>query len=268
MTTDDRPCPVCSRPLHNTDTICDHCADQLHRALGDVPWLAEQLAITATGSKGIDYRALGSTANGDPAEAPMPINLAASNAHDHLKTLLVSWTLMCHSENLPHQSPSDDLPADNLPSISRWLMWRINALQHHDAGPDAVEEITAAVRRAQKVIDKQPPKQYLGGCTASCPGSIYALYDGSKAWCDTCNDIKSADTIRREQIKALEPKLMTSHEIATYASGGDDRERDRIRNRIDQWRKREKIEPVTTNPPRYLFETVWKMLNPSEQHQS
>src|SRR5690606_38528960 len=137
---------------HNNATICEHCADQLARALGSVDALAEELDTTITKQRaipteGTSRAATCSCAIDDPAcpHALIPWHDKAADAKRHLHGILVSWVRLCSEEGVRHQSRNNDLPADNLPSLSTWLLWRVDGLARHDAGHDAVNEITAAV---------------------------------------------------------------------------------------------------------------------------
>ena len=92
----------CGRPTRDAAYVCDYCADQLARALGDVPWLANELEVTITRQKGVDYRRVGGGSGGKKAnERPLPPVWGASEARTHLKALLVSWALFAHETRIP-----------------------------------------------------------------------------------------------------------------------------------------------------------------------
>lgn len=213
MTTDDRTCN-CGKPLNAVDTICPACADTLAQALGDVPWLDEQLDISATRAKGIDYRTLGNSGKGakKPSERPLPGNRAASEAQSHLRAILVSWSLLLADEH----DGRDNLPADNLPAISRWLMWRIDYLARHDVGQEAHDEITAAVNRCRRVIDRRPDRWYAGPCN-ECDADVYANTKNGDCACE-CGAVYDVKARRDWLIAEAEDRLADATTIARAVS--------------------------------------------------
>src|SRR5689334_20695038 len=101
----------CGRPTRDAAYGCDACGDDLARALGDVPWLDEELEVTITRQQGIDYRRSGGGKGGKkPAERPLPGNWTASEARTHLKALLVLWTRLCDEEDVRSSDPRNGLP--------------------------------------------------------------------------------------------------------------------------------------------------------------
>src|SRR5690606_20408222 len=98
-------------------------ADDLTQALAEIPWLDDELGVTITKRKGVDYRRTGG-GTGGKREQPSPPEWGAVEARDHLKGVMVAWVRLCEDDHVRHQSPHDGLPEDNLRAISRWLMWR------------------------------------------------------------------------------------------------------------------------------------------------
>lgn len=210
----------CGRPTRDAAYACDTCGDLLARALGDVPWLDEQLEVTITRQQGIDYRRLSNSKGGKKdAERPLPGNWTASEARTHLKALLVLWTRLCDEEGVRSSDPADGLPADNLTAISRWLLWRVDGLMLHAAAGDAVEEVTSAIAHCHRLIDRAPDRQYLGDCQeVDCSGRLYASPGGAMARCDSCGTTASASEIRARLLGELEDRLCTAREIAELST--------------------------------------------------
>src|SRR4051812_39492595 len=129
----------CGKPTRDDAYVCDTCTEELSRALGDIPWIDDELETTITKRKGIDYRRVGG-GTGGKREQPSPPEWTASNARGHLKAVLVAWVLYCSEERTRNSSPHQEIPDDTLPAISRWLMWRVDGLALDDIGPDAVDE--------------------------------------------------------------------------------------------------------------------------------
>ena len=258
----------CGKPTRDAAYFCDDCGDLLARSLGEVPWLDEQLEVTVTRTSGIDYRTLGGAkATGTPS----PVHWAASEARTHLKALLVSWVLFCEAERIRSSDANQGLPADNLPALSRWMLWRVDGLALHDIGPEAVDEITEAVQTCHRLIDRHPERQYLGGCDVCGTGRIYARPGSKWAVCDGCDAGTDAEAVRVKMLAQLDDRLCTAAEIArlsTYLGLKADREQ--VRKRINQWHKREQIEAhaAFSDDPAFRFGEIYAMLVASEYQPS
>lgn len=258
----------CGRPT--TEYFCQHCGDELARALGDVPALEEELETTISRQQGVDYRSAGGS-GGKPTERPSPVHWGASEARTHLKALLVSWALFCEAEGIRNSSPYPGLPEDNLRALSAWLMWRVDGLALHDIGADAVEEITSAVAHCHRLIDRPADRQYLGNCQQQdCLGRLYARPGAAVAKCDDCATPVQADTLREGLLAELDDRLCTASEIArlsTYLGLKADREQ--VRKRINQWNARGLLDkhPSVTAEVTFRFGEVYARLVADEYGQ-
>lgn len=258
----------CGKPARDAAYFCDDCGDLLARALGEVPWLDEQLEVTVTRTSGIDYRTLGGA---KATEAPSPVHWAASEARTHLKGLLVSWVLFCEAETVRSSDPHNGLPADNLPALSRWMLWRVDGLALHEIGIEAVDEITEAVQTCHRLIDKHPERQYLGTCEGCDTGRLYARPGSKSATCNACDASIDADAVRAKLLKELDDRLYTAAEIAglsTYLGLKADRER--VRKRINQWHKREQLQAhaAFSDEPAFRFGEVYARLVAAEYQEA
>ena len=254
----------CGRPTRDAAYVCEDCLDLLARALGEVPWLAEELDTTVARQIGVDYRRLGGAKGGKkPAEMPSPANMVASEARTHLHALLVSWVRLCQSEHVRHRATSDDTPADNLIALSRWMMNRVDGLGLHEAGSDAVEEIESAVAHCRRLIDRPADRQYLGHCESCEGGRIYSTPGSDLTTCHGCDARVKADIVKGRLIRELEDRLCTAAEIAhlsTYLGLRSDREQ--VRKRINQWAKRGSLlgSPSVTGESTFRFGEVYTRL--------
>lgn len=149
----------CGRPARDAAYLCDECCDRLARDLGDVAWLDEELEITITKARAIPNE--GGSRN---AETALPWHEAASEARRHMKARLVSWVLFCDDEQVRSTDPRHGLPADTLPALARWLLWRIDGLALLDIGPIAYDEITSDIADCRRLIDRRPERWYAGPC--------------------------------------------------------------------------------------------------------
>jgi hypothetical protein len=253
----------CGKPAHDA-FVCEQCTDDLARALGDVPWLSEELDVTIAHQQGIDYRRLGGATGGQkPSERPSPVTWSAADARTHLKALLVSWALFCADERVRNSSPHIGLPEDNLPALSRWLMWRVNGLALLEIGAEAVDELTSAVAHCHRLIDRPADRQYLGTCDLCVDGRLYARAHSTWARCDSCDASVDADTVRKRLLVELDDRLCTAAEIAhlsTYL--GLKAGRDQVRKRINQWHTRGQLAKAHSfsTEATFRFGTVYELL--------
>jgi hypothetical protein len=256
----------CGKPTRDDAYVCEDCCDELHRALGDVPWLDDQLEVTITGQKGVDYRKGGGGKGA--GELPSPVHWGASEARTHLNALLVSWVLFCDAESIRNQSHHVGLPDDNLKALSGWLIWRIDGLALHDIGPEAVDEITSGVAHCRRLVDRPADRQYLGDCEQQdCTGRMYSKPGSDFARCDACDTNVNAEAIRTTLLAKLDDRLCTAAEIARLSTYlGLKAGRDQVRNRINQWHSRKLItsESLFEDEPAFKFGTVYARLISAE----
>jgi hypothetical protein len=207
-----------------TPTSVTSCADDLAKALGDVPWLTEELEVTISRQKGVDYRNVGGGKGGKKAsERPSPVVWGASEARVHLRALLVSWSRFCHDEHVRNSSPSDDLPTDDLVSMSRYLLWRVDGLTLNEIGSDAVDEITSAVAHCHRLIDSRPDRWYAGPCNAETDGrecgvDLYAKSIKGDVRCEACAAVYDVAARRSWLLAAAEDRLADAATIARSVS--------------------------------------------------
>ena len=91
----------CGKPTRDAAYVCDDCQHALSVALGEVPWLAEELEISVSRQKGANYA--GTTARG--TERPSPVNWGAAEARGHLRAVLVSWARFSREEGVRNSAP-------------------------------------------------------------------------------------------------------------------------------------------------------------------
>lgn len=199
----------CGKPTRDNAYVCEGCLSEFARALGEIPWTVEQLDITLQKAHGIDYTAMG----GSPgSESPLPVSYAAYEALTQLRHVLVTWVRFCDEEGIRHQSPSKAYPKDNLVSMSRWLMWRIDGLSLNDLGGDAVSEVTRAVGRARQVIDRPAEKVYAGPC--ECGRDLYAKPKAKLTTCKACEREYDVEEMQDWMRKGVMGRLVTASEGA------------------------------------------------------
>ncbi len=187
------PCQRCTRPVDDADICSHHCGRDLARALGLVPWLDQQLDLAISRQT----RFAAATDGARTTDTAIVFNVAASATAGHLRAILVGWCRMHHEET------GTDLPADTLTAMSRHLLRRAEWLRHHPAAFDAVDEITGAVRDAQRVVDTPANRTtfVVGPCPefdsrgdTPCPGEVRAFIpadetEPARMECGACHTV-------------------------------------------------------------------------------
>ena len=244
-------CRGCGKATRDQAYACDDCADELGRALSEVPWLEIELEVTISRQKGAVYD--GSNTAG--AETPTPVHWAAAEARTHLRGMLVSWIKLCAEEGVRSSDSRPGLPADTLTDMARWLLWRVDGLALHEAGAEAVEELTSAVAHCHRFIDIRPERHYVGPCPA-CERDMYAVKVEAGITCQGCGESHSVTDLREWMNKQIGGRLVTAREGATLLSryGLETKQ-----GTIDKWRERKRLTELghTTAGHRvYLWEEL------------
>lgn len=219
------PCPTpgCryDRPGHRM--LCGGCEADLTRALGDVPWLAEQLDITLA-KQGSHAPA------GRSAGVPLPYDPRATEAGFVLKSALVGWVRI-----LVEAHPEGG-PADTLPDVAVWLLARVERLaMHHDAG-SAVDEIRSAVWHGIRLIDRPADLVYAGPCP--CGTDLYARPEAPQVTCRGCGTEHRVADRREWMLAAIDDALFHAAGAAhVLTSLGEECSAERVR----QWASRGRV---------------------------
>jgi hypothetical protein len=200
-----------------------HCADDLARALGDVPWLTEELEVTISRQKGVDYRSVGgSRAARRPASAPrrssgVPVRLGPTS-RPYSSPGAFSATL---SASGTRRRPR---PARRRPRLDVALPALAGRRAHaHEIGPDAVDEITSAVAHCHRLIDSRPDRWYAGPCNAETDGrecgvDLYAKSAKGDVKCEACAAVYDVAARRSWLLAAAEDRLADAATLARSVS--------------------------------------------------
>lgn len=218
MSTD--PCVAgCGRPADGY-FLCRWCGEELHTALGHVPWLLRQLRVNETRS------ARYSDANGanDPtAVHALPYDPGAADVRDALTTAVNTWardleTVTGHS-----------CEADTAEAAAMWLREQISPLRIHPAAAELHTDVMSVIRRSYRVIDRPQGSIFVGPCnavteTGACREDLYARADPSgRARLDPrqatvrcrCGAEWDAEKRRDWLLDELRGTLATAREIAS-----------------------------------------------------
>lgn len=241
---------ACGRPTRNNAYGCDHCGDQLSRFFGDIPWLVEQLNLTIA-------REHAKTIAAGSGSTALMFNSRASTRLRSLTALLATTTRTCVKLHIRHQSPHTDVPntdGERDPiALSRWLMWRVDGLLLVPAFPDIIRAAMHTEAKAYAAIDTTASLQYLGVCTSkngaeTCGGAVYALPGQAWGRCRVCRTQYNTQASRGCLDEALAGMLCSAAEIAHLATYlGLPVKRDQVRKLVNQWHRRGRIAPHSTD---------------------
>lgn len=288
---------TCGKPTRDDAYVCDDHRDELARDLGEMPWIDEQLDISITRQKGA-----GTAGGSGSTDKPLPWHDKASTAKRALHATLATWVRLCVEERVDHGG-SEDWPADTIPAMSRWLLHRVDGLAFRDFGFEAVEQIANAAGEARRIVFwKRASRVYLGRCEGAqsetphdpvtcqcachdgygqactvvggcglgateeqpCPGEVYADPGNPVGHCDVCARGYSVDVKRANLERELDDKLYTAAEIARLSTFlGLEVPRDRVRQQINLWHKRDRITPSghdEKGSPRFRYGAVKALL--------
>lgn len=232
----------CGRPVDNAN-VCTHCSWTLEQALGDVTaldglHLAEELHTTLTRQRAAPVAGGG----GASRERPLPFRYDASEVLFVLRNTLGTWVRLVAEER-----ERDDLPDDTPAAMSGWLLGEVEWLRHHEAGAEAVDEITYAVDQVRRVVDRPPDAWYAGPCDLQyqvCDEELYARVGSPFVRCPTCGETWDVKQRRGQLLEAARDRLATASEAARaiVVWSEYDRGENRLVRRIDAWRERRRIE--------------------------
>ncbi|GAA0989198.1 hypothetical protein GCM10009551_045670 [Nocardiopsis tropica] len=149
LSIDHFSCDLCDRPSGDDARVCTRCADDAAAALRQVAeWLAEDL-VTATAKQ----TALGTGRSGGKptkaSEAPLPLDLRASEAATVLRSTLSTWVRLVHADG-----SKQALPADTLAAMAAWLAPVMRWARTREYGAELVDEVLASVRQALRAVDR------------------------------------------------------------------------------------------------------------------
>jgi len=278
-------CRRCYRETRDEAYGCEDCADGLARDLGETPWLQTQLDISITRQRSTASTPSNGAAtrrndllrdladileDGKLGHMGTPWHETASRAKRNLQATLAKWVTYCARERVRHQATNDRLPADNLPAMSRWLMWRVDGLMLHPEGLDAVREITHACAEARRIVMWKPPQKfYLAVCGTPwegipCPGDVYGVEGDDYGRCEECNTTHEVAARRIDLAKKLDDHLCTAADIARMAVYlGLQAKRETVRNKVNVWHKRGRLVPkarAANGDPMFRYGEVRGML--------
>jgi hypothetical protein len=267
---------ACGQPVKDA-YVCSDCARQLAKDLGDIPALAEDLAVTRTRQSRLGGRGAGVVVRSE--ERPLPWDERAARVTVSLQRALLSWVQLvsplCHVPRLAGPAcsscshptcravrpPAVRTDADIL-SMSRWLLGQVEWLRHHPLGSQAVKDLGRAVSAARTAIDRPEDRVFLGICSAIrdggdlCPVDVYAIVGETTAKCPSCGASHVVEDRRRKLLHVVDGQLLSATDLSRILTlYGQPVTQDRIW----KWKERGRIAPHGVNAagdPIYLVSEV------------
>lgn len=175
-------CSTCTRPVTDNAYLCPLCTKDLERHLSEIPALVGELAVTYTRST----RSGDGSSGSKSAQTALPWSERASEALDDLMTCLSTWCQLVDKEK---HADRRALPHDDPLSKSRWLLWHLEWLRHHESSPRALDELARCTAAINHVMDLKADRVYAGPCKSEyhhgncdCPCHRRGRCNGAQCW--------------------------------------------------------------------------------------
>ena len=208
---------TCGKPTRDQRFVCDDCADEYARILGDATALDEMLEETLIGLRA---NRTDTESSGSADENPLPLNLKAVEVRHYLRAELVRAVRVCIDLGIQGSDTSQEWPEDTIAGMSRWLLWRYDALTLTDWMPDLVRNLIIVNLDAERCIDIPPEARYSGPC--ECGKDLYARPNAKAVQCRICGREyaieQHMDELRAKVWTHLDGKNVTAREGAGYLS--------------------------------------------------
>jgi hypothetical protein len=222
---------LCGRPV-NDAWVCNDCTAELAHHLGDVAALERELELTRTRQTRITglARIPKPRPSIDEEESPLPYDERVGPVADTLRNALSTSVRLVRLE-------TEEWPRNAMSAMAAWLLCHLEAVRHHEAGPEICDDLKQAIRRATAVIDRPADLMFAGPCD-QCAQDLYARPEAAEITCVPCQLVYDVKDRREWLLVAAEDRLATPSEIAGFLSafqGGI------TADRINQWHRRRRI---------------------------
>lgn len=200
-------------------TLCTRCLGALISELRAVPALMADWELTFTRQVSMGDGP-GPIAHSHADSTRMPVHLGAAEAGMDLRTVLLVWA----REIADTAGHSLDTP-DSARGYARWLLRYTHHIRQHPAADQLADEITDAITRVRRVIDRPPEKLFFGRCGADldddqqCVESIYGYAAHNTVQCPVCGTEWDIATRRAWLLRIVEDEVAYSGLLAGLVSG-------------------------------------------------
>jgi hypothetical protein len=194
--------------------LCSSCCDRLERDLGDVASIVAELRITIT-----KQDRMGAAGKGAPARERNPVNWGVAEVADDLGNVLTTW-----ARDVLGGRTTGSLITHPAVAGSYVLLSHVPEIRKHPAVEELVDEVTEAITRARRAVDRPADKQYLGQCMVptpdeegrevTCLEDVYASPTARFAVCKVCGVTHDVAERRASLLKQAEDRLFTVRDAA------------------------------------------------------
>lgn len=207
-------CHRCGRPVADSAPCCTACVEQTRANLDYVAANAADLETTLTRQD----RVSAGTGGRGSSEAPLPINLHASDVGQRLRNTLTTWVrLVADERGVTIADAFDTCGGDGSwcthercrvirlggeqeisnGAMAAWLRTRLGWIAHQEWGPEAFDDLSRVAVDLGRAVDSPPPMISLGTCEAEdCTGELRAHQEASWVKCPECRT--SYDVAKRK----------------------------------------------------------------------
>lgn len=171
-------CTHCGAPTGDAATLCRTCTFKLEADLREIPaYLWAELDTTITRQD----KLLPTAERPSGGEKPLAWNEHAAQVRWELASTLNAWCLDVAGVAEDGRDRLADIPQHAVPELAEWLIRNMPTLRQHPEAGQAYEELTDAIRRARKCIDRPETRTRfkVGPCPeqadeGACDGEVWA----------------------------------------------------------------------------------------------
>ena len=214
----DPTCARCPKPIHDTAYVCKDCGRALERALQLASRLAGDITLTVAKLTRME-RPGGGQRDNDLGKAPnalfpmpLPVDLNAAHRHDAAVNALHTWARhACEERGI--RVLGDGHP---LAVVAVFLITQVSWLRYRPEADEAFQELGAACRTIEHVVDRPPGTVVVGRC--ECGTYLYAARTADTVTCAGCSEQYDVAASREGLRDELSDRLLTAGQIATMAA--------------------------------------------------
>ncbi len=213
-------CLVCSAPTGDQGRLCRMHTDELAADLTGVPDLVDDLQITTTRQDRVAAEKHG----GRSSTTPLPWNENSATRAFELNTTLNAWALDVSRQHEDERDPLKLVHHSDTAELARWLVRNLSTLRHHPEAGAACDEITDAIRRARRAVDKPVEWVFAGPCHAPgeddtpCREDLYGFPGKRMVSCPACGASHDMAQRREWMLGCIEDQVAYSGLLAGLVS--------------------------------------------------
>lgn len=147
------------------------------------------------------------------AERPLPVNLHAADVARDLGSVLSTW-----AADMAERTGRPLVDSSATPAVARWLLGSTATMRTHPAASELHDEITDALARGWRAIDRPAARHFAGPCE-QCGADLYARPHAAELRCTECGTGYDATDRRTWLLDQARDQLATASTIARALPG-------------------------------------------------